>query len=69
MKQIDRKNWDSIKNLETVSGKFADGREYRLIKDPKTGLIELILDHRDLRNQNQTESFQPVILTEGFYSD
>lgn len=66
---MNRKDWNSIKNIETISGKFEDGREYRIFKCPKTGLIELVLDHSDLRNQNQTDNCEPVILVSGFYQD
>lgn len=63
---MNRTDWSSIKNIETISGKFKDGKEYRLFKDPVTGLIELIVDHKDLRNQNMTDKFQPVIVVSGF---
>mgnify|MGYP006444098547 CR=1 FL=1 len=61
--------------IESVNGKFSDGREFRLLKDLETGQIELILDHSDLQNQNQgvkserkiDQKFQAYVLVEGFY--
>lgn len=76
MKRMDRKNWDSVKNMEIISGKFEDGRNYRIFKCPKTGLIELILDHKDLQKQNQgvrsdnklEASYQGYVAVSGFGS-
>jgi pantothenate kinase len=68
-KKLKRNNWKEIQEINTQDVTLKSGTKLRILQNKKTGLIEIILDHNTLRNQNQTEDFQPIILVEGFYQD
>ena len=64
MRTIDRDNIkELIENVETVDVKTKSGREFRILVDNRTGLIELQMHYEDFKNQNQGVTSECVLET------